>query len=72
MYKLYLLEKVDNEINETEIQSFENESLTFYSKQDAQNYFNNNFDITLSEWNTNYMYESVHLEHYFKIVIKEC
>ena len=67
-----LLEKVDNQINETEIQSVENESLIFHSKQDAQNYFNDNFDITLSEWNTNYMYESIHLQHYFKIVIKEC
>lgn len=72
MYKLYLLEKIDNQIKKTEIESIENESLIFHSKQDAQNYFNNNFDITLSEWNTNYMYESLHLQHHFKIVIKEC
>lgn len=72
MYKLFLIQKINNKIKKTEIESFENKPLIFDSEKNAENYFNNNFDVKLSEWNINYMYGAVEVEHYFKIVIKEC
>jgi hypothetical protein len=72
VYKLYLLEKTNGEIHEKEIKKIENELLFFSSKEDAEDYFNDNFDLELSQWNINYMYASPNIEHYFKIIIKEC
>lgn len=66
------MEKTNGKINQKEIKKIENELIKFSSKEDAQNYFNNNFDLELSEWNINYMYNNSNTEHFFKIIIKEC
>ena len=72
MFCLFLQESCDNEITTKLIEEIEFENLKFSSYEDAKNYFDNNFDVSLNDWNVNYMYQNLNSINYFRIIIKEC
>lgn len=73
MFCLFLQESCNNEIITTKvIEQIESRDLKFQSYKDAKNYFDNNFDVSLNDWNINYMYGNLNSINYFRIIIKEC